>query len=143
MWLYFILVTAETISAANVSTTAVPEKTNQIFGSDKASYDDAWDLRLARFDLPSSLMQRQESQKDGRGPPDGAATCESTCSLTGSVSPLSFVTTTQRVSITSHETAKPTDSATNVSTFTSNTASLPAKNSVSSGVIRQNHRLRP
>uniref|UniRef100_A0A5K3FMD7 SEC7 domain-containing protein n=1 Tax=Mesocestoides corti TaxID=53468 RepID=A0A5K3FMD7_MESCO len=60
-------------------------------------YDDAWDIRLSRLGLQASQAQsippppalpslKQRQNSGGRGPPDGAAMCESSCSLTSTPS---------------------------------------------------------
>ncbi|VDO10887.1 unnamed protein product [Rodentolepis nana] len=91
-------------SFATAESTAVLEKVGQKLGGGGTLYDDAWDLRMARFGLQtaSSLTKsntKSEAKKEknppgggqqgGRGPPDGAATCESTCSLTSASSTIS------------------------------------------------------
>ncbi|VUZ48585.1 unnamed protein product [Hymenolepis diminuta] len=87
------------ILKATAENTAVLEKVGQKLGGGGTFYDDAWDLRMARFGLQTSTPtnnnksevrgKEQPSQQGGRGPPDGAATCESTCSLTSASSTIS------------------------------------------------------
>ncbi|VDM30412.1 unnamed protein product [Hydatigera taeniaeformis] len=73
------------IVSATTQNSAALEKVGQKLVSLRGSgpfYDDAWDIRLAHFGLQTSESAQQQRQHGGRGPPDGAATCESTCSLT-------------------------------------------------------------
>ncbi|KAH9286467.1 SH2 domain-containing adapter protein F [Echinococcus granulosus] len=79
------------IIKATTQNSAALEKVGQKLTSSRRSgpsYDDAWDIRLARFGLQTSAstQQQQQRQQGGRGPPDGAATCESICSLTSAPS---------------------------------------------------------
>ncbi|KAM7540364.1 hypothetical protein Aperf_G00000020385 [Anoplocephala perfoliata] len=131
-------------AAANRPTTAentsASEKVGQKVGGSGSLYDDAWDIRLARFGLQTSSAKSgqeakdQQGQEGGRGPPDGAATRESTCSLasaSSSISSSSKVMILDSASkVSDSVSSKVTASANNtISTFTSSAANSASKSS--------------
>ncbi|VDK36582.1 unnamed protein product [Taenia asiatica] len=116
------------ITKATTQNSAALEKVGQKLVSSKVSgpfYDDAWDIRLARFGLQTSAstQQQQHRQEGGRGPPDGAATCESTCSLTSAPSSAKVVAlnsaTVSNSDVDKVVTTSTTPANTTISTFTS------------------------